>query len=265
MIATQKGRPWTMKRIQRVWDQLRAGTDVKTIAAQQGCTVRNVHRRMQTAGYDLAATNRAKATTELRLERIYAMRKQGKEFPEIAEALGMEPGQQTTRTLYMRLVRYCERIEVPYPRVTKQSKPREPYRFAPEEVNITKIIEVLRQREEASLDTDVLDLADEVGLDDRMVKFYVAEMRRRRIITDGIVPSAEGLKAADLDVANPICADMVLQCVAAAWRSEGPCAKLDTLTEMLDYSRSHININIVKLRDEGLFRPRGFLYLRDHA
>lgn len=264
-MTSTKGRPWTTKRIQRTWEQMRSGTDVKTIAAQQGCTVSNIHKRLRAAGYDPAGAYRADSTTELQLERIYAMRKQGYEFTEIAHDLGMLPSPQTTRTLYMRLVRYCERIEVPYPRAMRVAKPRVPYRFSADEVNITKIIEVLRQRNEAGLDTDVLDLADEADLDDRVVKFYVAEMRRRHIIADGIVPSAEGLKAADLDVANPICADMVLQCVAAAWRSEGPCAKLDTLIETLDYSRSHININIVKLRDEGLFRPRGFLYLRDHA
>lgn len=264
-MTVTKGRPWTMKRIQRVWDQLRAGTDVKTIAAQQNCTVNNVHKRLRAAGYDPAGTQRAEATTELQLERIYAMRRQGKEFPEIATELGMEPGPATTRTLYMRLVRYCERLEVSYPRVTKPKKPRATWRYTPDDAAFEKLVEVLRRRETEGLDTDVLDLADEAGVDDRTVKLHVAEMRRRHILADGIVPSEEGFKAADLDVANPICADMVLQCAVAAWRSDGPCAKLDTLVETLDYSRSHINLAIVKLRDEGLFRPRGFLYLRDHA
>lgn len=264
MTAT-KGRPWTMKRAERVWQQLRAGTDVKTIAAQQGCTVNNIHKRLRTAGYDPLGAHRAESEAELRLGRIYALRKQGKEFPEIAVELGMEPGPATTRALYMRLVRYCERLEVPYPRVTRPYVPRAPQRYAPDEEAIAKLVGILRRREAEKLDTDVLDLADEAGLDDRTTKLHVAEMRRRRILADGIVPSAAGLRAADVDVANPVCADMVLQCAAAAWRSDGPCAKLDTLTETLDYSRSHINLAIVTLRDEGLFRPRGYLYLRDHA
>lgn len=264
-MTASKGSPWTMKRLQRVWDQLRAGTDVKTIAAQQSCTVNNVHKRLRGAGFDPEQAHRADTTTDLQLERIYAMRKDGKEFLEIAQALGMEPGPRSMRALYMRLVRYCERLEIPYPRMPKAKKPREPYRFSADEKHIANIVGVLRQREEAGLDTDVLDLADEANLDDRVVKFYIAELRRRHLVADGITPSAEGLKAADLDVANPICADMVLQCAVASWRSEGPCAKLDTLVETLDYSRSHINLAIVKLRDEGLFRPRGFLYLRDHA
>ena len=264
-MTTTKGRPWTTKRLQRVWSQLRAGTDVRTIAAQQGCTVGNIHKRLRGAGYDPAAAHKADTEAENQLARIYALRKQGMEFSEIAHDLGMEPAPQSTRMLYMRLVRYCERLEIPYPRVPRTAKPREPYRFAVDEARIDTIIEVLRRRDEAGLDTDVLDLADEVGLDDRMVKFYVAEMRRRNLLADGITPSEQGLRAADLNVANPICADMVLQCAVASWRSTGPCAKLDTLAETLDYSRSHINLAIVKLRDEGLFRPRGFLYLRDHA
>jgi hypothetical protein len=264
-MTSTKGRPWTLKRAQRVWEQLRAGTDVKTIAAQQGCTVNNIHKRLRTAGYDPLGAHRAESEAELRLSRIYALRKQGKEFPEIAVELGMEPGPATTRALYMRLVRYCERLEVPYPRVTRPYVPRAPQRYTPDDAALEKLVAVLHRREAEGLDTDVLDLADEAGIDDRMVKLHVAEMRRRHVLADGIVPSEEGLKAADTDVANPICADMVLQCAVAAWRSDGPCAKLDTLVETLDYSRSHINLAIVKLRDEGLFRPRGFLYLRDHA
>lgn len=264
-MTAKKGRPWTTKRLQRVWEQLRAGTDVKTVAAQQGCTVGNIHKRLRAVGYDPAAAHKADTEAELQLTRIYAMRKQGMEFTEIAHDLGMTPSAQSTRMLYMRLVRYCERLEIPYPRIIKAARPRQPYRFSADAAAIARLVEVLRRREAEGLDTDALDLADEAKLDDRMVKFYVAEMRRRHIIADGIAPSAEGLRAADIDVANPICADMVLQCAVAAWRSDGPCAKLDTLVEALDYSRSHINLAIVKLREEGLFRPRGFLYLRDHA
>jgi hypothetical protein len=266
-MEAMKGRPWTAVRAKRVWEQLRSGTDVKTIAAQQGCTVNNIHKRLRTAGYEPTKSRRADTTTDLQLERVYAMRKAGKEYPEIAEALGMEPSQATTRKLYMRLVRYCERLEIPYPVVVKPTRvfrPAKPTDFVP--VIVAKIKAAIMNREAAGLQTDVLDLADAVGLTDRDTKLYVAELRRRRIISDGPTPTETGLIRGRAGCeGRPFCPDRALDAIVTAWDAGDPLPSLDTLAEQLRYSRSAMNIALVQLRANGFLRPRGFLYLRDHV
>lgn len=270
MIATtgQKGRPWTTTRAKHVWEQLRSGMDVKTIAAQQGCTVNNVHKRLRTAGYEPVQAHRADASAEMQLQKIYAMRKRGSDYSEIARTLGMEPGPGTTRRLYMRLVRYCERIEVPYPVAPQPRKPAfrptKPADFVP--VTVSKIKAALMHRDEQGLQTDVLDLADALGLTDRDAKLYVAELRRRCVIADGPTPTEAGIKRVCAGVeGRPLCADRVLHAIVVAWDRGDPLPSLDTLAEQLRYSRSAVNITLVQLRAEGFLRPRGFLYLRDHV
>jgi hypothetical protein len=263
-----KGRPWTATRAKKVWEQMRSGTDVKTIAAQQGCTVNNIHKRLRTAGYDPARVHRSETTTDLQLEKIYAMRRRGVEYPDIAAALGMEPGPKTTRTLYMRLVRYCERIEVPYPTMPKPRKPAfKPMKstdFVP--VTVSKIKAALMHRDAEGLQTDVLDLADAVGLTDRDTKLYVAELRRRRVIADGPAPTQEGMERGRAKVdGRPLCTDRALHAIVQAWDRGEPLPSLDTLAEQLRYSRSAMNVALVQLRADGMLRPRGFLYLRDHV
>jgi len=263
-----KGKPWTITRVKKVWEQLRVGTDVKTIAAQQGCTVNNIHKRLRTAGYDPARVHRAETTTDLQLEKIYAMRKRGVEYADIAVALGMEPGPKTTRTLYMRLVRYCERLEVAYPTMAqprKQAfKPMKPTDFVP--VTVSKIKAALMHRDAQGLQTDVLDLADAIGLTDRDTKLYVAELRRRKVIADGPAPTPEGIERARTGVdGRPCCPDRALDAIVQAWDRGEPLPSLDTLAAQLRYSRSAMNVALVQLRADGMLRPRGFLYLRDHV
>jgi len=265
---TAPGKPWTMKRLERVWEQLRSGVDVRTIAAQQNCSVNNIHKRLRLNGYDPAQAHRADSSRDMQLERIYSMRMEGKEFGEIAEALGMPADANSTRCLYMRLVRYCERIGVTYPK--QERKPRKSIprgAFVPREDVIEVMVDVLQDRQTIEETTTVYDLADILRMQDRDAKAYVAELRRRGIVADGIVPTARALHAASLITEDRFasCYDAVIGTVVEAWRSDGPCATLETLAASVPFSKSYINFAIVKLRGEGYFVPRGHLYLRDRA
>jgi hypothetical protein len=261
------GRPWTTKRLQRVWEQLRSGVDVRTIAAQQGCTVNNIHKRLRLNGYDPAESHRADSSRDMHLERIYSMRKQGKEFSEIARELGMEPGPMATRCLYMRLIRYCERIGAEYPRGPRRVRQAKQRVLVMSEETIQRLVETLRERANMEQPTTVYDLALHADLPERDVKAYVAEMRRRYLIADGIVPLPKAVHAAGIitDQKNASCYDAVIGSVVEAWCSTGPCATLERLHETVPYSKSYINYAIVRLREEGYFALRGYLHLRDHV
>ena len=264
---THAGKPWTTHRLQRVWEQLRSGMDIKTVARQQGCTINNIHKRLRMNGYDPAESHRADSSRDMQLERIYSMRKQGKEFSEIAHVLGMEPGPTSTRCLYMRLIRYCERIGVDYPRGPKRVREAKKRVMVVTDETIQRLVDLLREREAAEQPTTVYDLADASGLTDRDTKTYVAEMRRRCLISDGIVPTERARHAADIimDHKTASCYDAVIWGVVAAWRSEGPCATLERLVETAPFSKSYITLAIVNLREDKYFQPRGYIYLRDHV
>jgi hypothetical protein len=78
------GRSWTTKKAERVWKQLRGGMNVHTLASMHGCTVTNIHRRLRTAGYDPHGANVSENVESNRSSLIYARRKAGVEFNEIA-------------------------------------------------------------------------------------------------------------------------------------------------------------------------------------
>jgi hypothetical protein len=252
------GRSWTTKRVERVWKQLRSGVSVKLIAAQQGCTVTNIHRRLRTAGYDPQGAAMAENVESNRSGLIYARRREGVEFADIAVELGLEPTPSNVRRLYMRLVRYCERAEVPYPRVPRRhravSNRTEAMRA---DAVITKAKKALHTLAAPGCATTNTALATSLGLPERESKLVVAELRRKRILADGLAPMP-------FEVSAPLLASetAVLHAIVVAWDQGMPCESLDSLTAKLNYSKSTINVAIIKLRSLNLVYPRGMLVLR---
>ena len=258
-----KGQSWTTKRAERVWKKLRNGMCVKTLAAEEGCGVRNIHRRLKVAGYSSESARREESREELQAGKIYADRKGGKEFTEIAEELGMEPTKMNVRKLYMRLVRYCERAGVPYPHMPRKRKRSSPGRKTvpgPEtDALIDKAVRILQARAEKDEQTDLLDLSDALNRADRDTKSLVAEMRRRLILSDGVVPTPGAVVPDSLTPSERA----VLNAVQAAWDNPTqPCETLSSLKSRVPFAHSSINLALVKLRHYNLIEPRGFLYLR---
>jgi DNA-binding MarR family transcriptional regulator len=260
------GRSWTTKKAERVWKRLRAGVSVQTIAADEGCTITNIHRRLRTAGYSPADAKRAESVEEMRTARIYAARKEGRSFNEIAEELDMEPSHLTTRRLYMRLVRYCERADVPYPHAPRAPKPNRrssgPRVWAVTDADVAEAVTVLKVAASKLkvYDNERLSL-DLRSTDDKYVKTLVAEMRRRRVLADGLVPTGKTTTERLLE-SEKRTYDLIIK----AWAdpSQG-CETLSSLVDKLGYARHTVNIAIIRLRKLGLVEPRGYLHLRDHA
>ena len=258
-----KVQSWTTKRAERVWKKLRNGMCVKTLAAEEGCGVRNIHRRLKVAGYSADSARREESREELQTGKIYADRKAGKEFMEIAVELGMEPTKMNVRKVYMRLVRYCERAGVPYPHMPRKRKRSSPGRKTvpgPEtDALIDKAVRILHARAEKNEQTDLLDLADALNRADRDTKSLVAEMRRRLILSDGVVPTPGAAVPESLTPSERA----VLNAVQEAWDNPTqPCETLSSLKSRVPFAHSSINLALVKLRHYNLIEPRGFLYLR---
>jgi hypothetical protein len=252
------GKSWTTKKVESVWRRMRAGTSAQTIAADMGCTVTNIHKRLRGAGYDPAGGRRDDIDDDAKL--ILARRLEGKEFVEIAVELGMEPTRLSVRRVYMRLARYCERAEIKYPRAVKK---RGHKRYSPASVEplmIADAVVAINKRLKRDEQTDALDLADETGYPERTTKCIIAEMRRKKMLADGIVPTKVDADPDDLIG----CERAVLDAVRAAWADKKrSCETLTSLVVTTGYARSSINLAIVRLRDRGLLEPRGFLYLRE--
>jgi hypothetical protein len=261
------GRSWTTKKAERVWNRLRAGVSVQTIAADEGCTVTNIHRRLRTAGYSPEDARRAESVEELRTAKIYADRKAGKSFNEIAEELGMEPSNLTTRRLYMRLVRYCERADVPYPHMPRARNPNRRKYYGPRQwvvtdADVAEAVAALRRAADKGKVYDNERLSLELRTtDDKYVKTLVAEMRRRRVLADGLVPSGKTTTERLLG-SEQRTYDLIIKAWADPSRG---CETLSSLVDQLGYARHTVNIAIIKLRKLGLVEPRGYLHLRDHA
>ena len=252
------GRSWTTKKVEQVWKQLRSGMSVKLIAAQHGCTVTNIHRRLRTAGYDPQGAAMAENVESNRSSLIYARRKEGVEFADIAVELGLEPTPGNVRRLYMRLVRYCERAEVLYPRGPRRRKAEASRTDAMRADDvIDKANKALHTLAAPGCATTNTALATSLGLNERYGKLVVAELRRKRILADGLAPMP-------FEVSPPLLASetAVLHAIVAAWDQGMPCESLDTLTAKLDYSKSTVNLAIIKLRSLNLVYPRGLLVLR---
>jgi DNA-binding IscR family transcriptional regulator len=104
--------------------------------------------------------------------------------------------------------------------------------------------------------------AEKVGVDARIAKRLVAEMRRRRLLADGIVP----IKGATTEEHLTGSEVFVLEAVREAWNDKDQqCHSLGSLVDYGRYARHTLSIAIIKLRKLGLVEARGGLYLREHA
>lgn len=243
-----RGHSWTEEEIANVQALLAAGQTQRQVAAALGCTASNINKRLR-------------ALNDTVGPRIYEMRKAGEEFPAIAEALGLEPSPASTRRLYMRLVRYCERIGEPYPRLTPEP-PHDGEPRAFDGATLFRISFFVRRRAGRGQASTILDVAAALKLSERDVRLYTAELRRRGVLANGIVPTGRGLVEADLVRNSWKSHHQVLCAVVDAWTSGAPCETLRSLEPKLRYNRSTINTAIVRLRDEGFVAPRGNLYPR---
>jgi biotin operon repressor len=243
-----RGRSWTATEIANVQALLAAGQTQAQVAAALGCSPSNVNKRLRALADPIGP-------------RVYALRVAGVEFPAIASELGMEPGPVSTRRLYMRLVRYCERIDAPYPRLTPEP-PRggEPRTF--DGATLFRISFFVRRRAGRGQASNIMDVAAALKLSERDVRLYTAELRRRGVLANGAVPTGRGLVEADLVRNSGKAHHAVLCAVVDAWTSGAPCETLRSLHQKLRYNRSTINVAIVRLRDEGFVAPRGNLYPR---
>lgn len=243
------GKPWPLAKAAAVRAALEARAAAE-VAEELGCTVNNMYRRLRTADDPIG-------------RRIYTHRTQGRSFDEIAALLNMEVGPQASRRLYMRLVRYCERAELAYPKV---EKPAIPWRERIDAATLDRIVGLLEERAGRLEDSDNVVVEDALQLSSRDVKLHLAELRRRGWVANGIVPTPEGIAIVERWAATStpaLCAfDAVLCAVVEAWASGAPCETLRSLGEKLSFSHSTLNLAIVRLRDAGLLARRGTLHLR---
>lgn len=264
----KRGPPWTRKKFDAVWAQFKSGVPVTQLAEENGCTVSNIYRRLRIVGYSPKDEVQKRRRVEMSSSRIYTMRKQGKEFGAIAVALGMEPSAATTRKLYMRLVQYCKKAGVPYPHMPPPPRKRKPRRLrgraALTGADLTHVIVALRTIAAPSRPVGNTELAAALGVPIRQLGAMLAELRRRKVLADGLTPTHEGVAAAAKQPSSRTCADEVLERVVTAWTTGEPCETLGSLVDQLAYCRSTINVSIISLRERGLLHPRGSLILREN-
>lgn len=245
---TRKGKSWTEDQVTAIRVRLGRGESMRSVAASIGCTVANISRRLKAADDPIG-------------KRVYTMRCEAMSFDDVAREFNMEPGPPTTRRLYMRLVRYCERAGVAYPHVERAPAPPAPRTY--DEDLMFRLVFLLRRRAARLEDSDNEVVADTLQVSETILKFHVAELRRRNIIANGIVPTREGHELAASEGLDSTVRTEVLRTVVKTWASNEPCETLRSLSEKLPFSRSSINLAIVRLRDDGFLAPRGNLYLRD--
>jgi biotin operon repressor/transcriptional regulator with XRE-family HTH domain len=242
------GKSWSEDHVTAIRARLSQGETQARIAQDLGCTPSNLSKRLKAADDPIG-------------KRVYTLRCEGLAFDDISRDFNMEPGGSSTRRLYMRLVRYCERAGLEYPKVERA--PTEPAPVVFDETVLFKIVFVLGRRAARGEDSDNDVIADTLHISDRDVKLHIAELRRRNVIANGIVPTQAGLQCAASMDAPVTVRDAVLLASVTAWSSSGPCETLRSLCDKLAYSRSALNLAIVRLRDGGLLAPRGNLHLRD--
>lgn len=242
------GKPWSFEKIAFVRAALLT-RPVSAVAAEMGCSIANLRRRLASAD----------DTTG---ERVYARRCAGAEFNEIAAEMGWEPGPAATRRLYMRLVRYCERAEVEYPRPVPPSAPPAP-RPSFEERNLDRIAKLIADRAALLEATDNWVVSSKLQLSLRETKSATAELRRRGVLASGIVPTAAGIEEAARRPRSSLAIDQTLHAVVDAWTHNHSSESLTSLCDKLPLARSTINLSIVRLRDDGYLLRRGHLALRN--
>lgn len=251
---------WTKKKFDAVWKQYESGMTTAQIAEQLGCTPSNVYRQLRRVGYSPSKLARTRKRLSAQGSKIYTLRKQGKEFTAIAVEMGLEPSQATTRKLYMRLTRYCKNAGVIYPKLPRKVS-RRMYVRRPRAANWAAATAQLRSLAAPSCPLHNNILRSALGLTPRDTPPALAELRRRRVIADGLAPTPAGIEAAK-NIQSSYCVDQVLSRVITAWNTGAPCETLGSLLTSLEFGRSSINVAIITLRRKGLIHPRGLLILR---
>lgn len=242
---TTAGKSWSFEKIASVQAALRS-RPLSAVAAEMGCSPANLRRRLAVADDSSG-------------KQVYELRLAGMEFRDIAVELGLPVEPATTRRLYMRLVRYCERAGVEYPQPEKRAtSPRSWFK----ESDLRRIVALLEERAARLEATDNWYVAFVLSLSLREVKTGIAELRRRGIIASGIVPTTAGVEEAALRQNSAAAMDRVL-CAIVEARKRDEDESLATLCDKLPFSRSTINLSIVRLRDDGYLLRRGHLALRN--
>jgi len=259
------GPAWTRKKFDAVWKKYQSGVPATELAKEHGCTTSNIYRRLRKVGYSPDKLARKLQRLETQGSRIYTLRKQGKSFDEVAVELELEPSPATTRKLYMRLVRYCKSAGVIYPRLPAKRKPkRSPRPLRRGTVllaDLSAVTQKIRSLAAPGCPVGNTELAAALGVSPRDLNGVLAELRRRRVLSDGLVPTSRGIELAE-KVQSSYCWEQVLASVVTAWTTGKTCETLGSLDASLDFCRSSINVAIIGMREKGLLHPRGLLILR---
>lgn len=261
----EHGPAWTRKKFDAVWKKYESGVPATELAKEHGCTVSNIYKRLRKVGYSPKSVIRKQRRLGVQATKIYTLRKQGKSFDEVAVDLGMVPGAATTRKLYMRLVRYCKSAGVIYPRLAAKRPPRRnarPLRRVNAHLaNLSLVAQKIRSLTAPGCPIGITELAAGLGVSARDLNGVLAELRRRRVIADGLSPTSRGIELAE-NMQPGYCLEHVLTRVVEAWNTGKTCETLGSLEASMDFCRSSVNVAIISLRQKDLLHARGLLILR---
>jgi len=260
----RKYQPWTKSQLNQLWQRMRDGETADALAAEHECTRSNLYKQLREAGLEPSKLRRARQRDDVMASKIYTLRMSGKSFPEIADEFGMEQGDVTIRRLYMRLVRYCERAGAKYPHMPRK-RGKSTWKAKPRDVTeqlITTAVKVIDEHAARSRLLNNVALAKVLGENVDFVKKLLGTMRRRKLIADGLAPTPAGLRRA-AEIGNAVTSkDVVLARAAKTWVQARPCESLTSLLVSTSFSRSTVNVAIIRLRDEELLYPRGLIIPR---
>ena len=111
-------RPLTVRELRALFARRQKGERTADLAAEVGMSVNNLGKRWRRVGCCAEKVHRAANNQQTHASKVYALRKQGKNWRQVVEAFGLDPDDDAnTRLLYMRLVRYCKRVGCPVPSV----------------------------------------------------------------------------------------------------------------------------------------------------
>lgn len=247
----------TVPQLKRLWQRHLNGEPTKAIAADIGCTVNNLTRRWRRIGLDPMRHYRNQANRKSNGYRVWALRKEGKTYRQIALLLGFPPDDTGERLIYMRLVRYCKRTGVIMPHHTP-AKPR--MRVTPEQLVV--IERCIRDRAAQELHTSWPDIVDDTKIHGSIVRMAVAMLRRRGILaSSGLAPTAQGMR--EWSTLPQGARRRIMETVTLDWVSpDKELHTLGSLVEHLGLQRATLNSAICRLREANLLEPRGTLSLR---
>jgi len=112
----------TTRDMRELYRRRQAGERVVDLAAEVGCTIANLYRRWRR----LKLYSSKLIEQERQENRIgykgWSMRKQGKTYFDIAEAVGWERNAKSARRARAQIARYCERVGLTLPNVEPRGK-----------------------------------------------------------------------------------------------------------------------------------------------